>query len=184
MNDLPTTVLLVDDDAADAEPVQTAPNRLIPILSAASDKETARPALPCSADDHVAPPCLPCTRCDVIEREASQSAPRNSEERFRAMSDASPLGIFASDAQGRCEYVNAAYQKISGRSLAQMLGTNWSMTFHPEDRQRALAEWRAAARSQLPFHSELRFLREDGSIIWARVNAAPLGGGGTAWASG
>ncbi|HRD89864.1 MAG TPA: EAL domain-containing protein [Accumulibacter sp.] len=184
MNDLPTTVLLVDDDddAADAEPVQAAPNALIPILSAASDKETARPALPCSADDHVAPHCLPRTRCDVIEREATQGVPRNSEARFRAISDASPLGIFASDAQGRCEYVNAAYQKISGRSLAQMLGTNWSMTFHPEDRQRALAEWRAAARSQLPFHSELRFLREDGSIIWARVNAAPLGGGGTAQA--
>ena len=135
-----------------------------------------------AADDHVAPPCLPRTRCDAIEREATKGAPHNSEARFRAMSDASPLGILASDAQGRCDYVNAAYQKISGRSLAQTLGTNWRMAIHPEDRQRALAEWRAAARSQRPFQSELRFLREDGGVVWTRVNAAPFGHGGAAQA--
>jgi PAS domain S-box-containing protein len=50
------------------------------------------------------------------------------------MSDASPLGIFVSDAVGGCVYTNTAYQKISGLSMEQTLGTRWSQVIHPEDR--------------------------------------------------
>jgi len=110
----------------------------------------------------------------------NQDALRNSEALFRAISDASPLGIFVSDAHGVCVYSNAAYHKISGRSFAQTLGTNWNSAIHPEDRQRALAAWHAAARAQVPFHSEVRFLREDGGVVWMRLNAAPLSVGGMA----
>jgi diguanylate cyclase (GGDEF)-like protein/PAS domain S-box-containing protein len=90
------------------------------------------------------------------------------------MSDASPLGIFVSDAQGGCVYTNAAYHKISGLSFEQTLGTNWSMAIHPEDRERVLAEWRIAARDQGPFQTEFRFLQGDDSIVWTRVNSAAM----------
>ncbi|WP_313950608.1 EAL domain-containing protein [Accumulibacter sp.] len=149
------------------------------VLSAASDKETARLAFQDGVDERVAPHCLPPAPCDTIEREVALNALRNSEARFRAMSDASPLGIFVSDAQGRCVYSNAAYHKIAGRSFEETLGTNWSWAIHPEDSQRALAAWHAAARAQEPFQSEVRFLREDGSVVWTRLNAAPLADRGT-----
>jgi len=90
------------------------------------------------------------------------------------MSDASPLGIFVSDAEGSCVYTNAAYHKISGLTFEQTLGTNWSVAIHPEDRQRVLAEWRDAVRGQEAFQTEFRFLREDGSIVWTRVNSAAM----------
>ena len=73
-----------------------------------------------------------------------------------------------------CVYTNAAYHKISGLSFEQTLGTNWSMAIHPEDRERVLAEWRGAARAQAPFQTEFRFLREDESIVWTRVNSAAM----------
>lgn len=50
---------------------------------------------------------------------------------------------------------------------------------HPEDRQRAVAEWRDAVRDQEPFQSEVRFLREDGSVVWTRLNAAAMRDGRT-----
>jgi len=90
------------------------------------------------------------------------------------MSDASPLGIFVSDAEGSCVYTNVAYHTISGLTLEQTLGTNWSMAIHPEDRERVLAEWRVAARGQAPFQTEFRFLQEDESIVWTRVNSAAM----------
>ncbi len=96
------------------------------------------------------------------------------ENRFRAMSDASPLGIFVSDEQGACVYTNAAYHQLSGLTAEQTLGTNWSAAIHPDDRARVLEEWRAALRSDAPFRTEFRFLREDESIVWTRVNSAPL----------
>jgi PAS domain S-box-containing protein len=96
------------------------------------------------------------------------------EARFRAMSDASPLGIFATDAEGHCVYTNAAYQKISGLDSKQALGSNWIVAIHPEDRERVLAESRDVVWSQAPFQTEFRFLRDDGSVVWARINSAAL----------
>ena len=161
---------------------QAAPNALILVLSAAGDEDIARQAVPRGAHDyllkgHADAHWLPRALRYLMGRKAAQDALRNSEARFRAMSDASPLGIFVSDTQGRCVYTNAAYQEISGLTFEQTLGTNWSMAVHPKDRGRVLAEWRAAAGGQTRFQTEFRFQRGDKSVVWTRVNSAGMGDG-------
>jgi diguanylate cyclase (GGDEF)-like protein/PAS domain S-box-containing protein len=156
-----------------------APNALILILSSVDDEEYARQAVQAGADDYllktqVDAHWLPRTLRYLIERRTTRQALMLSEARFRAMSDASPLGIFVSDSHGECVYTNGAYHQISGLDLEQTLGTNWSMAIHPDDRQRVLIEWRAAALGEAIFKSEARFLRADGSIVWARLNAAAM----------
>jgi diguanylate cyclase (GGDEF)-like protein/PAS domain S-box-containing protein len=232
-NDAPTTVLLIEDDAADADLIQaalagaggrpfqvervtrlsdalerlagesvevilldlrlpdgqgiavfdqvfqSAPNALIVVLSTASDEAIANQAMQLGAHDylvktHLDAHWLPRALRYLIERKVTQDALQISEARFRAMSDASPLGIFVSDAEGSCVYTNAAYHKISGLSFEQTLGTNWSMAIHPEDRERVLTEWRMAARSHDSFQSEYRFLQGDDSVVWTRVNSAAM----------
>jgi diguanylate cyclase (GGDEF)-like protein/PAS domain S-box-containing protein len=158
---------------------QAAPDALILVLSGLTDEETARQAVERGAHDyfskgHVDAHWLPRALRYVIERKAARGALQSSEERFRAMSDASPLGIFVSDAEGSCVYTNAAYHTISGLNLEETLGTNWSMAIHPEDRERVLAEWRVAARDQAPFQTEFRFLQKDERIVWTRVNSAAM----------
>ncbi|HWR78171.1 MAG TPA: EAL domain-containing protein [Thiobacillus sp.] len=158
---------------------QAAPDSLILVLSGLTDEDTALQAMQRGAHDyfskgHVDAHWLPRALRYVIDRKTARGALQSSEERFRAMSDASPLGIFVSDAEGSCVYTNAAYQKISGLTLEQTLGTNWSMAIHPEDRERVLAEWRNAARGQAPFQTEFRFLQEDKRIVWTRVNSAAM----------
>jgi len=163
---------------------RVAPTALILILSAANDEENARLAVQRGADDylvkgHVDAHWLPRALHYLIERKASREALRESEAHFRAMSDASPLGIFVSDAQGECVYTNVAYQQISGLSFEQALGTNWSMAIHPDDRQRIVVGWRDAVSNQEPFQAEVRFLRHDGSMVWTRLNAAAMRDGWT-----
>jgi len=158
---------------------QAAPDSLILVLSGLTDEDTALQAMERGAHDyfskgHVDAHWLPRALRYVIDRKTARGALQNSEARFRAMSDASPLGIFVSDAAGSCIYTNAAYHTISGLTLDQTLGTNWSMAIHPEDRERVLAEWRVAARDQAPFQTEFRFLQEDESIVWTRVNSAAM----------
>ncbi len=160
---------------------RAAPHALILVLCSADDEQTARQAVQRGAHDyfvkcHVDGHWLPRALRYLIERQATQRELLSSEARFRAMSDASPLGIFVSDAKGECVYTNAAYQKISGLLFEQTLGTNWSSTIHPEDRQRVMTEWSAAARSLEPFQTEFRFLQEDGSLVWTRVNSAVMTG--------
>jgi diguanylate cyclase (GGDEF)-like protein/PAS domain S-box-containing protein len=158
---------------------QAAPNALIVVLCAASDEALANQAVQRGAQDylvksHLDAHWLPRALRYLIERKAIQEALLATEARFHAMSDASPLGLFVSDAEGECVYTNAAYQKISGLSLEQTLGTNWSQAIHPEDRERALTEWRIAAHGHTPFQSEFRFLQGDDKIVWTRVNSATM----------
>lgn len=186
LGEAPVDVILLDLTLCDGQGIvvfdqilAAAPRALILVLSGASDDELARQAVQRGAHDyfakgHIDARWLPHALRYVMERKASQDALRDSEERFRAMSDASPLGIFVSDAGGDCIYTNAAYHKISGLNFEQALGTSWSMAIHPDDRQRIVVEWRDAVRGQEPFEAEVRFMREDGSIVWTRLNAVTM----------
>lgn len=79
-----------------------------------------------------------------------------SEARFRALSEASPLGVFATDAEGACTYTNARWQAIFRLPHAQALGHGWSATIHPEDKAAVFAEWRRTAALRLDFDMEFR----------------------------
>jgi diguanylate cyclase (GGDEF)-like protein/PAS domain S-box-containing protein len=162
--------------------IAAAPDALILVLSAASDDKLMRAAMKRGAHDyfakgHIDAHWLPRALNYILERKVSRTALRDSDERFRAMSDASPLGIFVSDAQGNCIYTNAAYHSISGQTLEETLGTNWTSAIHPDDRLQAISEWGDAVRSQTPFIAEVRFLRKDKSVIWTRLNAAAIRAG-------
>ena len=155
---------------------------LIVVLSAAGDEATARQALERGASDYFVKGdmdvhWLPRALHHLLETTTARAALRASEARFRAMSDASPLGIFVSDEAGDCVYTNAAYHAISGLSFAETLGTKWSTAIHPADRQRVLAEWHDAVHSQEAFRTEFRFLQPDRSIVWTRVNSAAMNEG-------
>jgi diguanylate cyclase (GGDEF)-like protein/PAS domain S-box-containing protein len=163
--------------------LEAAPNALILVLCAAGDEEIARMAVQRGAHDYFVKDNLDAhtlsrTLSYIISSMAIKHALQNSEARFRAMSDASPLGIFVSDAEGNCIYTNGAYQKISGLSMEQTMGTRWSVAVHPDDRERVLADWHATAQSTASFQTEFRFQRQDGSVVWTRVNSAALEEGG------
>jgi two-component system cell cycle sensor histidine kinase/response regulator CckA len=106
-----------------------------------------------------------------------EAALRASEARFRAMAESSPLGIYITNPDGDCVYTNPAYQRISGLSQEQALGTGWSHAIHPDDRERVFKEWYEAARRRIPFLSEHRFAHSDGKVVWTRVNAAEISDG-------
>ncbi|MEO8629836.1 MAG: PAS domain-containing protein [Betaproteobacteria bacterium] len=119
------------------------------------------------------------TIVDVTHRRKGMRALRESEARLRAISEASPLGLFVVDARGNCIFSNANYQKIAGLTPNQTMGIGWRSTLHPEDRDRVLQLWNAAARDHQQFGSEHRYRHSDGSEIWTRLHAAPIVDTGT-----
>ena len=156
-----------------------APDLLVLVLSGLTDEEVARQAVQRGAYDyfskgHVDAHWLPRALRYVIAQKTALDALAVSEARSRAISDASPLGILVTDKQGSCLYTNAAYHRISGLTFEEALGMNWKVAIHSDDRERVFAEWQDAARNQTPFKTEFRFLREDQSVVWTRVNAAPM----------
>jgi PAS domain S-box-containing protein len=114
------------------------------------------------------------TLIDVTDRRKGMRALRESEARLRAISEASPLGLFVVDARGNCIFSNANFYKIAGLTPDQVMGSGWSLALHAEDRDQVLQAWHAAAGAHMPFNSEHRYEHADGMVIWSRLHAAPI----------
>jgi PAS domain S-box-containing protein len=111
---------------------------------------------------------------DITDRRKGMRALRESEARFRAISDASPLGVFVTDAAGGCIFANTNFEQISGLRADQARGAGHLSTLHPEDRERVLQAREAAACSHTPYGVDCRFVHADGAVAWTRINGAPI----------
>jgi len=111
---------------------------------------------------------------DVTGRKQAEQALRESEQRFRTMTEASPLGVFLVNAEGKNVYSNAAWCQLTGYTKEEALGDGYSKVTHPEDRDLASSEWEACMQNQTTYDSILRNLRKDGETIWVRVKIAPI----------
>ena len=94
----------------------------------------------------------------ALERRRDARAFVISEQRFRALSEASPLGVFATDASGDFIFTNPRWQAIFGLSPEQSLGQGWTATLHPADRDAVFAEWQRCAQQRVEFNIEFRIL--------------------------
>ena len=99
---------------------------------------------------------------------------RQSEARFRALSDASPLGVFAADAHGSCSYANTQWQAIFGLTSAQAMGKGWLEAIFPQDRQAVRQALRRTAASCGQFEQRFRLLQPNGSLRHVHVKACPV----------
>ncbi|MDX2022520.1 MAG: diguanylate cyclase [Deltaproteobacteria bacterium] len=95
------------------------------------------------------------------------------EARFRMLASLSPVGIFETDAEGRCVYTNKRWQDMTGLRAEAALGEGWATAIFSDDREAAFAEWKAAAQTGC-YQSVFRFQRPDGSLCWVSARAAAI----------
>jgi PAS domain S-box-containing protein len=107
----------------------------------------------------------------VVLRTAELSA---SEEKFRQLSAAAPIGIYQTDSSGRCVYVNSCWIEISALSVEQSLGDGWREALHLDDRKSVWQEWQIAARSGRDFERECRVLTPTQESRWVHIRAKAM----------
>lgn len=111
-------------------------------------------------------------------REAAENAAKSTFATLRAMSEASPLGMFFADAAGVCLQSNADFARIAGLSESELLGNGWLSTLHPDDRDRVATAWATAVKTGTRFVSLHRFAHRDGKVVWASMQSAKMSDGG------
>ncbi|WP_207090699.1 PAS domain S-box protein [Phormidium pseudopriestleyi] len=104
---------------------------------------------------------------DITPRKAAEAALDESQRRYQTLAEASPVCICHTDAQGNCLYVNQRWSELTGLSLEQAIGKSWIANLHQDDFKRVQSEWFLAAETRVPFKSEYRLVRPDGTVVWA-----------------
>lgn len=108
---------------------------------------------------------------DITHRKKSEEALRESENRYRQVTECSLTGIFIHQ-DGVAVYVNQRLADILGYSNDEMTGGHFLDAVHPDDREMVAERARARLNGELSASAyQLRLLRKTGEVIWCEVLA-------------
>ena len=112
---------------------------------------------------------------NITERKLAEAALRDSEERFHAAFEHAPIGMALVDVDRRFLQVNAAFSGMLGHPPGELLGRQIDEVTHPDDLEKSADAVRAMLSREVPrLDSEKRYLRRDGTTLWAEVASAVL----------
>jgi PAS domain S-box-containing protein len=113
---------------------------------------------------------------ETLERRVEERTQqmRQSEERFRALVDASSQIVWTTDAQGSAVEDSPSWRAFTGQSYDEWHGWGWLEAVHPDDRERIIQLWRTSVENKTPLDIEFRICHVDGGWRWMHVRAVPL----------
>jgi PAS domain S-box-containing protein len=98
---------------------------------------------------------------------------RKSEERFRALIEASAQIVWTRAGDGAALEDSPSWRAFTGQTYAEWQRFGWLNAIHPEDRPRIDALWRAALAEKTPVETEYRLRHASGEWRWTAVRAVP-----------
>jgi PAS domain S-box-containing protein len=106
---------------------------------------------------------------DMTEQRNAEEALRKSESKFRAIFTESPVGIATLDLEGRPRDFNQVFDHF-GYSEEEFSRKSFSEFTHPDDRERNVALFKDLVAGKIDrFEIDKRYVRKDGSTVWARL---------------
>lgn len=154
-------------------------------VTAYSDADVTRRAARTEAFAYVVKPFIPDVLRATIDmalfrhdaqrrlREAHQAL-HASQQLYEGLVEASPVGVFKTDADGEYVFVNSMWCAIAGLTPEAALGDGWIEALHPDDRGPVLAEWRRAVAQRAGFRMEFRFSTPGRPQVWLYGQSSPL----------
>jgi len=110
---------------------------------------------------------------DVTERRRAEEALRASEAQYRTIVETAQEGIWQIDAEARTTFVNGKMAEMLGYTVDEMIGR--PLTDFMDDEGRAINDRNLKRREAgIAEIHEFRFLRKNGSALWALLNTQPI----------
>lgn len=115
----------------------------------------------------------------AIERRRLEEALRTAEANFRVLFQLASVGILRVDTEQRIVMANRRAAEIFGRPLDAIIGHSFQEFTHPDDRTISDRHYRHGLSTGEGYEFEKRYVRPDGSIVWASVSVRVVRGGGS-----
>ncbi len=107
---------------------------------------------------------------DITER-------KNSDELIRTLSQAveqSPVSVVITDADANIEYVNNAFEAVTGYSAVEVVGQNSRILQSGNTAKKTYDEMWQAIGNGKPWRGEIQNRKKDGEIFWEHSHIAPV----------
>jgi PAS domain S-box-containing protein len=111
---------------------------------------------------------------DITAREAAERALRDSEAKFRTITNAMPHMVFSSLPDGSHDYFNQQWYEFTGVAEGSSGGERWDAAIFPDDQARVWDEWRRCLATGEPYEIEFRLRHHSGQYRWVLARALPL----------
>ncbi len=98
---------------------------------------------------------------------------REKKRNWKMLTETSPVGIFLTDRNGDCTYVNPAWTKMTGLLPKDAFQQGWTKALHPDDTPLVIKNWNKLI-SGGTFSCDYRYIKPDGSIVYVIGQALPL----------
>jgi len=108
------------------------------------------------------------------ERLRVAAALRESEARFRIITEAMPQMVWSTLPDGYHDYYNEQWYAFTGVAPDSTDGDRWNAVFHPDDRERAWQVWHDSLRTGRTYEIEYRLRHRSGAYRWVLGRALPL----------
>lgn len=109
----------------------------------------------------------------ITERRHMEDALRLSENRLRSAMQNSPIGMGLVTLDGNWLEVNPALCRIVGYTADELIGSNFQVIGHPDDRESELNFTGDLLTGKLENHqTEKRYLHKNGEIVWSQLNVS------------
>ena len=113
-------------------------------------------------------------RAERAQKQA-QAQLKATAERLQAILDNAPIAISTFDEHGGLLEANPSLYRIMGYSAGELIGKKFADYTHPDDLEKNLELQRQLSSGERQaYELEKRYIRKDGSVIWAHVRVSVL----------
>jgi PAS domain S-box-containing protein len=93
---------------------------------------------------------------------------------YRLLVENSPVMIWRSGLDAKCDYFNETWLAYTGRTLEQEMGDGWAEGVHPEDFDRCVRHYLDHFHRREAFEMEYRLRRHNGEFRWIFDRGVPF----------